>query len=64
MERLIEQIKTITPIQWLSIVFAGILYFGFVNFNGRIKQLEDDVKVAREGRDKFIDLYNDCVNKK
>lgn len=64
MEKLIELIKTITPIQWVSVIFAGILYFAYVNFDGRIKQLEDDLKIAREGRDKNLQLYIECINKK
>lgn len=63
MKELIETLKNITNQQWLNLVFAGVLYFGYQNYTERIKQLENDVKIAREGRERLFQLYNECVTK-
>jgi hypothetical protein len=64
MKELIEIVKDFTHQNWLNIVFASILYFGYVNYSKRIETLENDVKIAREGRAKLFELYNECVNNK
>jgi hypothetical protein len=64
MKELIKTVKNFTPQQWLNILFMVILYFGYVNYSKRIETLENDVKVAREGRAKLFDLYNECVTQK
>lgn len=64
MKDLIQTVKNFTPQQWLNILFMVILYFGYINYSKRIETLESDVKVAREGRAKLFDLYNECVTNK
>jgi len=63
MKDLIQIVKNFTPQQWLNVLFMVILYFGYINYSKRIETLENDVKIAREGRAKLFELYNECVNK-
>lgn len=64
MKELIKIVKNFTPQQWLNVLFAVILCFGYINYQKRIETLENDVKVAREGRAKLFELYNECVTNK
>jgi hypothetical protein len=64
MKELIKTVKNFTPQQWLNILFMVILYFGYVNYSKRIETLENDVKVARDGRTRLFELYNECVTQK
>ncbi len=64
MKDLIQTVKNFTPQQWLNIIFLAVLWFGYQNYSKRIDTLENDVKIAREGRARLFELYNECVNKK
>jgi hypothetical protein len=64
MKELIEIVKNFTSQQWLNIIFLVVLLFGYQNYSKRIETLENDVKIAREGRAKLFNLYNDCVTQK
>lgn len=64
MKDLIQIVKNFTPQQWLNVLFAVVLVFGYNNYSKRIETLENDVKVARQGRDRLFELYNECVNNK
>lgn len=64
MKEIIQIVKNFTPQQWLNVLFAAVLVFGYNNYTKRIETLENDVKIAREGRAKLFQLYNDCVTNK
>jgi len=63
-KELIEIVKNFTSQQWLNVIFLAVLVFGYINYSKRIETLENDVKIAREGRAKLFELYNDCVTNK
>jgi len=60
MKDLIETVKNLTPQQRLN-VFYALLIGGCLLL---IKTLQNDVEVAREGRARLFELYNECVNNK
>ncbi len=64
MKDLIETVKNFTSQQWLNIIFLAVLVFGYQNYSKRIETLENDVKIAREGRTRLFNLYDECVNNK
>jgi len=64
MKDIIETVKNFTSQQWLNIIFLAVLVFGYQNYSKRIETLENDVKIAREGRARLFELYNECVTQK
>ena len=64
MKDLIQTVKNFTAQEWLNVIFLAVLAFGYANYHKRIETLENDVKIAREGRAKLFELYNECVNRK
>jgi hypothetical protein len=63
MKDLIETVKGITTQQWLNVIFGGVLLFGYHNYTERIKRLEENIEIARKGREKLFELYVECMNK-
>ncbi len=64
MKETIQIVKNFTPQQWLNVLFAAILCFGYNSYRSEIETLKNDVKIAREGRAKLFELYNNCVTNK
>jgi hypothetical protein len=64
MKDLIETVKSITTQQWLNVIFGGVLLFGYQNYTKRIERLEENIEVARKGKDKIFELYLECINEK
>jgi hypothetical protein len=64
MKELIQTVKNFTHQEWLNVIFLAVLAFGYNNYSKRIETLENDVKIAREGRAKLFELYHNCVTQK
>ena len=62
MKEIIQIVKNFTPHQWLNVLFALVLGFGYNSNRSQIETLKNDVKIAREGRERLFELYNECVN--